>query len=113
MFPGENRRIGSNVFSTLNTFPDLNTLRYIVQRHGEVLFQPFDQEGSRVDPLVLSVNPNAQFNMQSCRFVRKDIDISLRELIDQFVSEGVLVLDSISSQASPFVIVPKRRVVSE
>ena len=91
------------------TFPDLNTLRNIVQRHEEVLFQPFDQEGLRVDPLVLSVDPNAHFNMQPCRFVRKDILISLRELIDQFVSEGVLVPDSSCSHASPLVIVPKKR----
>jgi hypothetical protein len=73
-----------------------------------VLFQPFDQEGLRVDPLVLSVDPNAHFNMQPCRFVRKDILISLRELIDQFVSEGVLVPDSSCSHASPLVIVAKK-----
>ena len=41
-------------------------------------------------------------------FVRKDILISLRELIDQFVSEGVLVPDSSCSHASPLVIVPKK-----
>ena len=64
------------------TFPDLNTLRNIVQRHREVLFQPFDQEGLWVDPLVLSVDPYAQFNMQSRRFVQK-------ELNDQFVSKKV------------------------
>ena len=74
-----------------------------------MFFQPFDQEGLRVDPLVLSVDPNAHFNMQPCRFVRKDILISLRGLIDQFVSEGVLVPDSNFSHASPLVIVPKKR----
>jgi hypothetical protein len=90
------------------TFPDLNTLKNIVQSHGKVLFQPFDQEGLRVDPLILSVDFNAHFNIQPCRFVRKDILISLRELIDQFVSKGVLVPDSSCSHASPSVIVPKK-----
>ena len=93
MFPGEISENWERFFYP--TFPDLNTLRNIVQRHGrEVLFQSFDQEGLRVDPLVLSVDPNVHFNMQLCRFVRKDILISLRELIDQFVSEGVVVPDS-------------------
>ena len=57
--------------------------------------------------LVLSVDPNAQFNMQPCRFVRKDILVSLRELIDQFISEGNLVPISSCSHASPLVIVLK------
>ena len=32
-------------------FPDLNRLKEIVKYHGNVLFQPFDQEGLRVEPL--------------------------------------------------------------
>jgi len=79
-----------------------------VQRHVEVLFQSFGKDGSKVDPLVLSMHPNSHFNMQLCRFVRKDILISLRELNDQFVSEGVLVPDSSCSHASLLVIVPKK-----
>jgi len=63
-----------------------------VQRHGEVLhFQPFDNEDLRVDPLVLSVDPNSHFHLQPCLFVRKYILVLLRKLIDQFVSAGVLV----------------------
>ena len=88
-----------------STFRVLNTLRNIVQRHGKVLFRPFDKVGLRVDPLVLSVGPNARFNMQSCRFVRKDILSSLQKLIYQFVSEGVLVPESSCSHASSLVIV--------
>ena len=34
-------------------FPDQKSLLAIVERHGQVLFQPFDQEGLRVDSLHL------------------------------------------------------------
>ena len=36
-------------------FPDLNRLKHIVRYHGSVLFQPFDYEGLRVQPLKLKV----------------------------------------------------------
>ena len=72
-----------------------------------MLYQPFEQEGLRVDPLVISVDPNTHFNIQPCRFVQNDILISLRDLIDQFFSVGGLVPDSNCGHASPLVIVPK------
>ena len=81
-------------------FPDLNTLRNIVQRYGEMLFQPFDKNRLRVDLVVLSVDFKAHFNMQPCQFVPKDILMSLRERIDQFVSESVFVPDSLCGHGS-------------
>ena len=89
-------------------FPDLDRLKEIVKLHGNVLFQPFDQEGLRVEPLRLKVNPAAQFRMQPCRFVREGILRPLKELLDQFVSEGVLVSDNSCDFASPLVIVNKK-----
>jgi hypothetical protein len=79
-----------------------------VERHGQVLFQPFDQEGLRVDSLHLEVDPNATFRMQPCRFIRSDILGPLKVMIDQFVSEGVLIPDISCSHASPLVIVHKK-----
>ena len=62
-------------------------------------------ERLRVEPLKLKVNPAAQFRMQPCRFVREGILHPLKELLDQFVSEGVLVSDNSCDFASPLVIV--------
>ena len=89
-------------------FPDLNRLKHRVRYHGSVLFQPFDYEGLRVQPLKLRVNPLATFWMQPCRFVREGIMRPLKEMIDQFVSEGVLVPDNSCDFASPLVIVNKK-----
>ena len=75
------------------SFPYQDALKSIVCRHGKILFQPFDQEGLRVESLHLEVEPLAQFRMQPCRFIRSDILVPLKALIDQFVSEGVLVSD--------------------
>jgi hypothetical protein len=80
----------------------------IVREHGATLFQPFDQVGLRVDPLKLQVRPSATFKMQPCRFVRAGILGPLRELIDQFVAEGVLLPDSTCGFASPLVVVHKK-----
>ena len=88
-------------------FPELNKLKQIVRYHGSVLFQPFDYEGLRVQPLKLKVNPLATFRMQPCRFVREGIMRPLKEMIDQFVSEGVLVSNNSCDFASPLVIVNK------
>jgi hypothetical protein len=81
-------------------FPDQEALKSIVRRHGQILFQPFDQEGLRVESLHLEVDPMAQFRMQPCRFIRSDILAPLKALIDQFVSEGVLVSDISCTHAS-------------
>ena len=89
-------------------FPDQEALKSIVRRHGQILFQPFDQEGLRVESLHLEVDPMAQFRMQPCRFIRSDILVPLKALIDQFVSEGVLVSDISCTHASPLVIVHKK-----
>ena len=69
-------------------FLDQKSLRAIVERHGQVLFQPFDQEGLRVDSLHLEVDPNATFRMQPCRFIRSDILGPLKVMIDEFVAKG-------------------------
>ena len=76
-----------------------------MKNHGKVLFQPFDQEELKVEPLTLKVNPAAQFRMQPCRFVREGILRPLKELLDQFVSQGVLVSDNSCDFALPLVIV--------
>ena len=70
-------------------FPDQDALKLIVRRHGQILFQPFDQEGLREESLHLEVDPLAQ----PYRFIRGDILGPLKALIDQFGSEGVLVSD--------------------
>ena len=70
-------------------FPDQKSLREIVEKICQVLFQPFDQEGLRVDSLChMEIDPNATFRMQPCRFIRSDIFGPLKVMIDQFVSEG-------------------------
>ena len=89
-------------------FPELIQLQQIVRYHGNVLFQPFDHEGLRVQPLKLKVNPLATFRMQPCRFVREGIMRPLKEMIDQFVSEGFLVSDNSCDFATPLVIVNKK-----
>ena len=43
--------------------------------------------------------------MQPCRFVREGTQRPLKELLDQFVSEGVLIPDNF---AGPLVIVQKK-----
>jgi len=71
-------------------------------------FRPLDQEeGQRVEPLKLKVNPADQFQMQPCWLVRERILCPLKELLDQFVSEGVFVSDNSCDFASPLVIVNK------
>jgi hypothetical protein len=54
-------------------FPKLDRLKEIVKNHGSILFQPFDSEGLRVNPLKLHVQPTASFRMQPCRFVKYSI----------------------------------------
>ena len=46
--------------------------------------------------------------MQPCRFVREGTLRQLKELLDQFVSEGVLIPDNSCDFASPLVIVQKK-----
>ena len=86
-------------------FPKLDHLKAIVREHGRTLFQPFDKEGLRVEPLKLKVKSSASFRMQPCRFVREGTLRQLKELLDQFVSEGVLIPDNF---AGPLVIVQKK-----
>ena len=61
-----------------------------------------------MEPLKLKVKPAAQFRMQPYRFVREGILSSLKELLDRFVYEGVLVQDNSCDFASPLVIVNKK-----
>ena len=89
-------------------FLDQKSLRAIVEKHGQVLFQPFDQEELRVDSQHPENDPNATFRMQPCWFIRSNILGSLKVMIDQFVSEGVLIPDISCSHASPLVIVHKK-----
>jgi len=89
-------------------FPKLDHLKAIVREHGKTLFQPFDREGLRVEPLKLKVKPSVSFRMQPCRLVREGTLRQLKELLDQFVSEGVLIPDNSCDFASPLVIVQKK-----
>ena len=93
-------------------FPDQEALKSIVRRHGQILFQPFDQEGLRVESLHLEVDPIAQFRMQPRRFIRSDILAPLKALIDQFVSEGVLVSDISCTTQVPWSLFIRRKVES-
>ena len=61
-----------------------------------------------MESLHLEVDPLAQFRIQPCRFIRSDILVPLKALIDQFVSEGVIVSDIFCTHASPLVIVHKK-----
>ena len=76
----------------------------IVKSHGSFLFQSFDKEGLWVSPLKLKVHPSASFRMQHCRFIRDGNLKPLKTMLDQFVSEGVLISDSSCDFASPLVI---------
>ena len=81
-------------------FPDQKSLRAFVERHGQVLFQLFDQEGLRVDSLHLEVDLNAAFRMEPD---------NLKVMIDQFVRKGLIIPDISCSHASPLVIVHKNK----
>ena len=86
-------------------FPELERLKSIVKSHGSVLFQPFDRESLRVK---LKVDPLASFLMQPCQFSRDGILKPLKTMLDQFVSEGVLISEFSCDFASPLVIVNKK-----
>jgi len=75
-----------------------NSTRSIVRRRKHVIFQPFDQEGLRVDSLHLAVDPNATFRLRL---------LSLKAMTDQFVSEGVLIPNISCSHSSLLNIVYK------
>ena len=83
-------------------FSKSDHLKAIVQEHGRMLFQPFDQEGLRLKPLKLKVKPSETFKMQPCRFVRHST-----------ATQGAigpvryLVSDNTCDFASPLVIVQK------
>ena len=77
----------------------------MIRIHGQVLFRPFDQEGLRVHCLDLVVDMDATF---TCLFVRINNLVPLKALVDQFVSEGVLVPDISWSYVSPLVIVHRK-----
>lgn len=49
--------------------------------------------------------PQVSFRMQPCSFITSDILGQMKTLIDQFVSEGVLISDTSYSHASPQVII--------
>ena len=83
VFLEKNRRIGSNVYLILLFLTSI-TSETSYKDMGKCFS---DHSTKRVDTLVLSVDLNAHFNRQPCRFVRKDISISLRELIDQCLSQ--------------------------
>ena len=74
----------------------------------QILFQPFDQEGLRVDSLHLEIDSHATFRMTPYWFIRSDILGPLKVMIDQFVSERVLIPDVSCSHTSPLVIVHKK-----
>ena len=57
---------------------------------------------------VESFNPAVTVRMKPCRFVREGIMRSLKDLLDQFVSEGVLIQDNNCDFSSPVVIVNKK-----
>ena len=82
----KSQKLTINVFDP--NFPDQDALKSIVRRHGQIFFQPFDQEGLRVENLHLEVDPLAHFTMQLCRFIRSDILGPINAQIDQFVREG-------------------------
>ena len=58
--------------------------------------------------LHLEVDPTATFMMKPCRFIRSDILGPLKVMIDQLVSDGVLIPNISCIHASPLVIVYKK-----
>jgi len=66
------------------------------------------KEGLRVSTLKLKVHPSASFWMQPCRFIGGGYLKPLNTMLDQFVSDGVLISDSSCDFASPLVIVNKK-----
>ena len=90
---------------TISDFPDQKSLRSIGETWPGSFSTIQSQECLRVDSLHLEIDPNVTFRMQPCRFIRSDILRSLKAMIDEFVSEGVLIPDISCSHASPLVIV--------
>ena len=46
--------------------PDSDRLKEIVKYHGNILFQPIDLEGLKMEPLTLKVNPAVNFGCIFC-----------------------------------------------
>ena len=85
--------INDEGFITAPVFLTWGRLKHIVKYHGSVLFQPFDFDRLRVQPLKIKMNPMDPFRMQPCHFVREGVMRLLKEIIDLFISERVLVSD--------------------
>jgi len=68
----------------------------------------YSNHSIRMDSLNLEIDSNATFRMKLSRFIMSDILGPLKVMIDQFVSEGVLVPDISCSHASPLVIGHKK-----
>ena len=61
-----------------------------------------------MSPLKLKVHPSASFRIQPRRFVRDGVLKPLKTMLDQFLSEGVLIPESSCDFANPLVIVYKK-----
>ena len=70
------------------SFPLLAELKEIVARHGQVLFQAFDQKGMLCTPMHIELQSDLHLRMQPCRFVRSPTLEQLKALVDQFEEQG-------------------------
>jgi hypothetical protein len=88
-------------------FEALDDLKKIVQKHSSVLFAPFDEEGLRVEPLDLDLQPNAVLKMQPARMTAGPLMDKVKSELDRLESWGVIEKIDDAEMASPLVIVPK------
>jgi hypothetical protein len=90
-----------------STFPELNKLNKIIEKHSTILFGAFDAQGLKVEPMDIQLKPNCSIKMQPARFINKEIMSKVKDELDRLESWGVLQKIDDAAIASPLVIVRK------
>ncbi|NJO65355.1 MAG: hypothetical protein HC836_46865 [Richelia sp. RM2_1_2] len=89
------------------SFEKVDELKAIVVKHANVLFNKFDSEGLKVDPMDIEIQPNCQLKMQPSRFIKNDLMSKVKSELDKLEEWGVISKIDDAETASPLVIVKK------
>ena len=89
------------------SFPKIEEIKQIVTKYSTVLFDKFDKEGLRVDPMDIELKPNAQIKMQPSRFIKNELMDQVKQELDRLETWGVISKIDEAETASPLVIVRK------
>ena len=88
-----------------STFPELNKLNKIIEKHSTILFGAFDAQGLKVEPMDIQLKENCSIKMQPARFINKEIMSKVKDELDRLESWGVLQKIDDAAIGSPLVIV--------